>query len=224
MSKFTINRAIVSLIIVVSAFTLKGQDFELTNGDLLFQDLDCGPFCDAIEKVTEGYRGAQLSHVGIAYFNENQWKVIEAGSNGVVITALSDFLIRSKDDQMKPKVLVGRIKNLEASVAGESSKNALAFLGSAYDDGFDIENKKYYCSELVYYSFLNQKKPIFIINPMTFVNPETKVTFNLWVDYFNDLKMEIPEGKLGLNPGGLSRSEYVEIVHFYGNPDGFNAL
>ena len=63
MSKFTINRAIVSLIIVVSAFTLKGQDFELTNGDLLFQDLDCGPFCDAIEKVTEGYRGAQLSHV-----------------------------------------------------------------------------------------------------------------------------------------------------------------
>ena len=59
---------------------------------------------------------------------------------------------------------------------------------------------------------------------MTFVNPETKVTFNLWVDYFNDLKMEIPEGKLGLNPGGLSRSEYVEIVHFYGNPDGFNAL
>ncbi len=224
MSKFTINRAIVSLIIVFSAFTLKGQDFELTNVDLLFQDLDCGPFCDAIEKVTEGYRGAQLSHVGIAYFNENQWKVIEAGSNGVVVTALSDFLIRSKDDQMKPKVLVGRIKNLDASVAGESSKNALAFLGSAYDDGFDIENKKYYRSELVYYSFLNQKKPIFSTNPMTFVNPDTKVTFNLWVDYFNDLKMEIPEGKSGLNPGGLSRSEYVEIVHFYGNPDGFNAL
>ena len=27
------------------------QTFPLLEGDLLFQDSDCGPFCDAIEKV-----------------------------------------------------------------------------------------------------------------------------------------------------------------------------
>ena len=34
--------------------------FELKPGDLLFQDLDLGPLCDAIERVTEGYRGARF--------------------------------------------------------------------------------------------------------------------------------------------------------------------
>ena len=34
-------------------------------GDIIFQDLDCGPPCDAIEAVTSGYNGAQLSHCGI---------------------------------------------------------------------------------------------------------------------------------------------------------------
>ncbi|MHC4724324.1 MAG: hypothetical protein ACYS9V_08765 [Planctomycetota bacterium] len=39
--------------------------FEPKEGDLLFQDLDCGPLCDAIEKVTTGYQGSNFSHVGI---------------------------------------------------------------------------------------------------------------------------------------------------------------
>ena len=43
----------------------KRNSFQLRPGDLLFQDLDAGPLCDAIEKVTTGYRGANLTHVGV---------------------------------------------------------------------------------------------------------------------------------------------------------------
>ena len=32
------------------------------------------------------------------------------------------------------------------------------------------------------------------------------------------LTLNIPEGELGLNPGGISRSALIEIVHQYGNP------
>src|SRR5687767_12169509 len=32
--------------------SLHAQSYEPRTGDLLFQDMDCGPLCDAIEKVT----------------------------------------------------------------------------------------------------------------------------------------------------------------------------
>ena len=53
---------------------------------------------------------------------------------------------------------------------------------------------------------------------MTFVDPDTDQTFGIWTDYYKELKQDIPEGKPGLNPGGISRSEYINIVHYYGVP------
>ncbi|WP_226390971.1 hypothetical protein [Penaeicola halotolerans] len=43
----------------------KSTSFELQNGDILFQDGDCGDFCEAIKKVTSGYEGRDFSHNGI---------------------------------------------------------------------------------------------------------------------------------------------------------------
>ena len=63
-------------------------------GDLIFKDSDCGPLCDAIEKVTTGYQGANFSHVGIVAKDEHgQVIVLEAVSKGVVATDLRTFLI-----------------------------------------------------------------------------------------------------------------------------------
>jgi len=64
----------LTLLLILIAVLLNGchrstfkqnHGFVLQPGDLLFQDLDCGPLCDAIEKVTTGYQGANFSHVGI---------------------------------------------------------------------------------------------------------------------------------------------------------------
>ena len=56
---------------------------------------------------------------------------------------------------------------------------------------------------------------------MTYKDPATNSTFPIWADYFQDLNVPIPEGEPGLNPGGMSTSDYIDIVHFYGKPEGY---
>ena len=55
---------------------------------------------------------------------------------------------------------------------------------------------------------------------MTFKANGTDSTFAPWVRYLKDFKIEIPEGELGINPGGLSLSKQLDVVHFYGKPEG----
>ncbi len=54
---------------------------------------------------------------------------------------------------------------------------------------------------------------------MTFNDPDTQEPFPIWVEYYKKLGEPIPEGEPGLNPGGISRSIYIDIVHYYGKPD-----
>ncbi len=199
------------------------SSFSLQEGDLLFQDSDCGPFCDAIEKVTEGYQGANLSHVGMVICEEdNILKVIEATTDGVVITTIDTFLNRSFDTNGNSKVIVGRVKEEYKSLIPRAVKHAKTLLGKSYDHIFDVNNDTYYCSELVHdaYKEANGGRAIFKLYPMTFVDPDTRKTFGIWTDYYKDLNQEIPEGQPGLNPGGISRSPYLDIVHMYGIPSG----
>ncbi len=198
--------------------------FLLQEGDLLFQDSDCGPFCAAIEKVTHGVNGANFSHVGMVIQGSNsEYTVLEAVTQGVIETSIDTFLNRSYDEHNKPKVLVGRLKPKYQSLIQNAVKTALKHKGKAYDDVFDINNDKYYCSELIYYAFkeANNGTPIFQLRAMTYKDPSTKKTFPIWEEYFQKLGAFIPEGMPGLNPGSMSRSIYLDIVHAYGRPDGW---
>ncbi|MDW5287659.1 YiiX/YebB-like N1pC/P60 family cysteine hydrolase [Formosa sp. PL04] len=195
--------------------------FQLEEGDLLFQDGDCGPFCDAIEAVTKGINDYNFSHIGLVMKNEkSELNVMEAVSSGVVLTPLKDFLNRSFDVNKDPKVIVGRLKPefrhlTPATIAFIKSK-----MKAEYDKFFDLNNDSYYCSELIHLAFksANNNDPIFEEQPMTFIAPDTKETYAIWETYFNKLNYKIPEGELGLNPGGMSRSPFIEIVHYYGEP------
>lgn len=192
------------------------SNFQLKTGDLLFQDLDCGSFCDAIEKVTQGVDGYSFSHVGIVLAENGKTWVLEAGGRGVVKTPLDSFMNRSKDVAGHAKVVAGRIKKPYRYVIPQAILKAENLLGKPYDDYFDISNDRYYCSELAYYAFRDSAgKPLFELNPMTFTDPDTRKTFPAWERYFEDLHVPIPEGKPGLNPGGISRSPVVEIVKKY---------
>lgn len=198
--------------------------FALRPGDLLFQDLDGSPFCDAVEKVTQGYRGAALTHVGMVARNAGgEVVVLEAVQEGVTPTPLDLFLDRSRDANGNPKVLVGRLKRRYRPLIQPAIVEAFALNGKPYDQVFDIRNDAYYCSELVYVCFRNANggSPIFELRPMTFVDPDTQETFPVWKTYFEELKIPIPEGNPGLNPGGLSRSPVLRIVHTYGVPAGW---
>jgi uncharacterized protein YycO len=198
--------------------------FVLLEGDLLFADEDCGPFCDAIEKVTHGVNGASFSHVGMVIKNQrNRLVVLEAISKGVLETPVDSFLQRSSDVQGNPKVVVGRLKEDYHRLVPAAAQYVKERIGKAYDTAFDINNDQYYCSELLYYAFktANDGTPIFQLRPMTFKDPDTKATFPIWVDYFHKLGIPIPENQPGLNPGSMSRSLYIDIVHAYGQPVGY---
>ena len=53
---------------------------------------------------------------------------------------------------------------------------------------------------------------------MTFIDPITNNTMNLWQEYYNELETKIPEGEPGINPGIMSISENIKIVYKYGEP------
>lgn len=202
----------------------KTGDFQLKNGDLLFQDLDCGPLCRAIEKVTFGYKNANLSHVGIVHIDPGgkTW-VIEAYSEEVSKTPLDEFLNRSHDENGNPKVIAGRVKKAFQPIVDTAVANALDLIGKPYDPTYELENKAYYCSELVYAVFYlaYNHNPLFELKPMTFINPATEEVYPAWKTHFKALDIPVPEGKPGINPGSLSRSVNIEIIHAYGIPSGW---
>ncbi len=197
------------------------SDFVPAPGDLLFQDLDSGPLCQAIEKVTTGYEGANFSHVGIAAADDDgDIVVIEAVSSGVEITPLRFFLGRSLDTKRRPKVVVGRLKKAYRHLIAPALEEALALEGKAYDRVFAVDNDAFYCSELVYEVFrrANNNTPVFTLQPMTFREPGSTQTQQAWQEYFSGLGVPVPEGRPGINPGGISRSACLVIIHKYGNP------
>jgi len=179
------------------------------SGDFLFLDLDCGGLCDAIEAVTEGAGGRDFSHLGMVHLKNDSVFVLEAMGNSVRLTPLKTFLSYTK----KP-ALHARLKPEFRHLIPDAAKFGLAQLGKPYDDAFLPDNGKYYCSELIYDAFLaaNQQKPFFRNAAMTFRQPGSKDFFPVWVDYYKNLGMPIPEGMPGCNPGGLSTSEKLLIL------------
>ncbi len=203
---------------------LNKKDFQLKEGDLIFQDLDCGPLCDAIEKVTGGFNGANFSHIGLVVKDStNQFVILEAIGDKVHITPLGKFLNRSFDADGNPKAIVGRIKPEYKNIISKFIEDAKTYLGKPYDDVYVMDNDSFYCSELIYLAALkaNNGTPFFYLYPMTFKDPDTGDFNPAWVEYYKNLNVKIPEGEPGINPGGISLSDKIDIVHIYGYPSGW---
>ncbi|MBD0402323.1 YiiX/YebB-like N1pC/P60 family cysteine hydrolase [Flammeovirga sp. EKP202] len=208
-------RHFFSIIVLVAFFSCTAEKdplniAHLQEGDILFQDVDCGPFCDAINKVTSGVNGKNFSHCAIVAQEGDSLFIIEAVGKGVVKTSFDDFFAKQTGEG---GTLVGRMKAEYSDLAPKAAKNAFQYLGKSYDEVFDIKNDKYYCSELIYetYKEANNDQEVFKLYPMTYKDPDTNEFFPIWVDYFKTLEYEIPEGKAGLNPGGVSKSEFLDI-------------
>jgi hypothetical protein len=180
----------------------------LKPGDIVFQDLDCGPMCEAIEAVTEGANGRDYSHCAMIIQEGDSFKVIEAIGEGVVVNTLKHFVERSS------KIQVARLKTIDEAGVQRAIRYAISLKGKPYDDVFLLNNDRYYCSELLYEAFkvANFGKEVFELSPMTFKEPNTHEFYPVWVDYYSQLKCPIPEGKPGLNPGSISRSKNLKLL------------
>ncbi|WP_294823846.1 YiiX/YebB-like N1pC/P60 family cysteine hydrolase [uncultured Flavobacterium sp.] len=181
----------------------------LNDGDLIFQDMDCGPLCDAIEAVTEGYHGKDFSHMGMVYHRNDTIYVIEAAGSAVRLTTLDKF-----SGNTKKNMPVMRLKVKYSHLVPVAIAFSLKQLGVPYDDEYVYDNGAYYCSELIYdaFMFANGGKPFFDLTPMTYKQPGSNNFFPAWVDYYNSLNKPIPEGLPGCNPGGMSKSNALKPI------------
>ena len=136
---------LLALLYVSCNNTDEKEIFQPQIGDILFQDLDSSPLCDAIEIVTPGYKNANFSHIGIITNigevfcsnsddnTNNDIRVLEAIPNKVQKTSLDSFLNRSFDSNNNPKVIVGRLKPKYQ----HTINNAITFLNHSIDIEYD---------------------------------------------------------------------------------------
>lgn len=188
---------------------------DIKTGYLVFQDMDCGDLCDAIEKVTTSHNGNSFSHMGLCYWRNDSLYVIEAVGKGVLLTPYQAFINRSTDAVGKPKIKIARVKHQYTDLAQRAVNVALSYVGTPYDNYYIMGDDKLYCSELMYRAFYvaNNKKDFFKLEPMTFKDPATQQFFPAWVTYYGALDIPIPEGFMGCNPGGISRSKHLEFLN-----------
>ncbi len=211
-------KSLFSFLLIVFTLSACQTSFKPQQGDLLFQDLDCGATCDAIEKVTEGALNKNISHIGVVVIENNERFVLEAIPPKVKLTPIDSFLNRSVDENGNPKVMVGRIYSRDVKFMQRALYTAKNKVGITYDDAFIYRNGKYYCSELIYDVFksANYGRAFFELQPMTFKAPRDTAFMPAWAAYYAELEQEIPEGQPGINPALISQSEHLKIIHHYG--------
>ncbi len=196
------------LIFYLTSFLSFSQNVKLKTGDIIFQSMNCGPLCEAINQVTEGYKGHDFSHLGLVYIQNDSIYIIEAAGDAVQLTSLEKFKSYTNET-----MFVGRLKRKFKKYIPEAIMFSLNQMGVPYDEAYLYDNGSYYCSELIYDAFLDAyKKPFFELQPMTFKAPNSDTYFEVWKEYYDKLEMEIPEGQLGCNPGGISTSDKLKII------------
>lgn len=193
---------------VLKSVLHNGTAVEVRDGDLVFQDLDCGELCDAIEAVTQGVNNYNFSHVGILAVENDTAFVYEAIGKGVQKTVWDSFLVRSN------KVVISRLLPEYTHIIEPALHYVNFTLGVPYDEEFILGNRKFYCSEMIYEAFRNATNTEFFeLQPMTFKVPNSDTFFTAWENYYQQLQVAIPEGELGLNPGSISRSNKLTVVY-----------
>jgi hypothetical protein len=185
----------------------------LQTGDLLFQEGCSGNMTDAIKGVTSGANGYNFTHVGMVWIHNTDTFVIEATHPCVAITPIGEYL-HPADKACPPISVAARLKEEFRPLIPKAIEEALKLVGKKYDDGFVLNNDQYYCSELIYDILLkaNDNQPVFQLNVMTFKAKNSDEFLPEWVSYYKKLGIPIPEGKWGINPGAMSRSEVLEMM------------
>ena len=195
--------------------------FELKKGDLLFQNTGSDSINNAIKSVTATSLYKNYSHVGIAMQKDSKWFVLEAiPKKGISQTPLDEFLNRNKTRFNKFKTTVARLDNYYQPYISAALEYGIERMNAPYDHVFMWDDNSYYCSELVYKMFSYQsslKDSIpFLTHSMTF-NDSTGKPMSSWVNYYKNIKHEIPEGKKGTNPNLIASSPHIKFIYDYDN-------
>lgn len=199
----------ILLLLLLSTQLIWGQKIDYKEGDFIFQNINCGPLCEAINEVTHGYNNINFNHIGMVIEHEGTLQVVEATWPAVCITPLDKFIAKNVEAQY-----VGRLLPEYQGLIPDAKTFSIAQVGLPYDVNYLMDNNKYYCSELIYDAFksANNDEEVFKLFPMTYKSKKTNEFFPVWLDYFKNLNQEVPEGLPGCNPAGMSLSDKIVII------------
>lgn len=207
-------RNIIYIGILVFTLGCSQNEFRLQPGDLLFTASEVTEMTRAITLATGGSEELNFSHVGIAVCEKGSDSVLEATTeNGVTQTPLKDFLARAARIGGRPAVVVMRLRDTTGIT--DAIARACTFIGQSYDYSFLPDNRKMYCSELVWESYLApDSSHLFPARPMNFRAADGSLP-RFWAELFERLGEPVPEGVPGTNPNDMAREPLLEEVYHY---------
>ena len=184
------------------ACTQPAPKIHLQSGDLLFLGATSGQLSEAIDKVTQTSGATHFSHVGLAEVSDSGIVVLHASpEGGTCVVSLDEFLHPEGDSVM---VVAYRLKAEWKKTIPAALTKAKQLLGKPYNFSYILSDSTHYCSEFVYLAFAADS--VFTLEPMTFKDPATGKFPSAWVEYYQKMGLEIPEGLPGCNPNGLAAS------------------
>lgn len=188
------------------AFKPSEPKIKLQSGDLLFREKSSENISEAIDKVTQTSGETHFSHVGLVEVTDTGIVVLHAyPEGGTYIVSLNEFL-HPKGDSVR--VIAYRLKEDWQKAIPAAIQKAHRMLGKPYNFSYVMSDTAHYCSEFIYLAFAADS--VFKLEPMTFKDPKTGLFPKVWVEYYQKMGIEIPEGKPGCNPNGLAASEKLE--------------
>jgi hypothetical protein len=188
------------------ACTQPSSQIKLQSGDLLFRGKSSENISEAIDQVTQTTGATHLSHVGLVEVTDAGIVVLHAyPEGGTCILSLNGFL-HPKGDSVR--VIAYRLKSEEQKAIPAAIQKAHSMLGKPYNFSYILSDTAHYCSEFIYLAFAADS--VFTLEPMTFKDPKTGTFPAAWLEYYQKMGIEIPEGKPGCNPNGLAASEKLE--------------
>lgn len=179
---------------------------ELHSGDLLFRGSNSGNLSEAIDKVTQTSAETHFSHVGLVEVLDSGIFVLHASPvGGTCEVSIHEFLHPEGDSVT---VVAYRLKDQWQRTILAAITKAKQMLGKPYNFTYILSDTAHYCSEFVYLAFARDS--VFELNPMTFKDPKTGDFFPTWIDYYQKMGIDMPEGLPGCNPNGMAASPKLE--------------
>ncbi|MDE7396412.1 MAG: hypothetical protein K2M98_01655, partial [Muribaculum sp.] len=171
-------------------------------------------FVNAIVASSAASDSLQFAHCAmLVSAGQDSLVVLEATTpGGVKYTPIDDFLAQSDSIDGRPAVIVMRVADSCNLDVAATVNRAKALLGQPYDWSFLADNGKTYCSELIQTSYVDTSgQPLFDTIPLNFADEKGNIV-PYWIDLFDRLDEEIPQGKPGTSPSSIARSECLVTV------------
>lgn len=192
--------------------TTQRQISQLKNGDMIFVQAKNENLSGAISRVTKTDENAiSYDHAALIEITPREKNILHAsGENGSEKLPLKKFI--QKNQKEKRIMGVYRVKKKFAHCTENAVKKAHSLLGKPYNFLYIPTDEALYCSDFLERAYRDCK--IFELKPMTFINPETGKTDEFWQKLYDSKNAKVPEGELGCNPNGISKSEKIEFLFY----------